>query len=88
MLLQKIENLLSEVSNLTAQNAKEIEELRLKYLSKKGEINALMADFRNVAAEEKKAESWNTPSADYRQERNHRHILTHGIYTCRRTGNR
>ena len=50
MLLQKIENLLSEVSNLTAQNAKEIEELRLKYLSKKGEINALMADFRNVAA--------------------------------------
>ena len=55
MLLQKIENLLSEVSNLTAQNAKEIEELRLKYLSKKGEINALMADFRNVAAEEKKA---------------------------------
>ena len=54
MLLEKIEGLLTEVSALTAQNAEEIEQLRLKYLSKKGEINALMADFRNVAAEEKK----------------------------------
>ena len=54
MLLEKIEALLKEVSELTASNAEEIEALRLKYLSKKGEINALMADFRNVAAEEKK----------------------------------
>ena len=54
MLLDKIDELLKEVSTLTAQNAEEIEQLRLKYLSKKGEINALMADFRNVAAEEKK----------------------------------
>ncbi len=54
MLLEKIESLLKEVSELTASNAEEIEALRLKYLSKKGEINALMADFRNVAAEEKK----------------------------------
>ena len=55
MLLEKIEALLKEVSELTASNAEEIEALRLKYLSKKGEINALMADFRNVAAEDKKA---------------------------------
>ena len=54
MLLEKIETLLKEVSGLTAANAEEIEQFRLKYLSKKGEINALMADFRNVAAEEKK----------------------------------
>ena len=54
MLLEKIEALLKEVSELTASNAEEIEALRLKYLSKKGKINALMADFRNVAAEEKK----------------------------------
>ena len=54
MLLEKIEKMLQEVSTLTAQNAEEIEQLRLKYLSKKGEINALMADFRNVAAEQKK----------------------------------
>lgn len=54
MLLEKIEALLKEVNNLSAQNAEEIEQLRLKYLSKKGEINALMADFRNVPADQKK----------------------------------
>ncbi len=54
MILDKIDELLKEVSNLSAKNADEVEQLRLKYLSKKGEINALMADFRNVAADEKK----------------------------------
>lgn len=54
MILDKIERLLEEVKNLNASNAEEIEALRLKYLSKKGEINALMADFRNVAADRKK----------------------------------
>ncbi len=54
MILDKIEQLLKEVSELTASNAEEIEALRLKYLSKKGEINALMQDFRNVAADQKK----------------------------------
>ena len=55
MILEKIEQLLKEVNGLTASNAEEIEALRLKYLSKKGEITALMADFRNVAADQKKA---------------------------------
>ena len=54
MILDRIEELLQEVSQLTASNAEEIEALRLKYLSKKGVINELMADFRNVPAEEKK----------------------------------
>jgi len=54
MILEKIEGLLNEVRCLNAANADEIETLRLKYLSKKGEISALMADFRNVAAEQKK----------------------------------
>lgn len=54
MILDKIEKLLEEVKVLNASNAEEIEALRLKYLSKKGEINALMADFRNVASEQKK----------------------------------
>ena len=39
---------------MTASNAEEIEALRLKYLSKKGELNAVMADFRTVPAEQKK----------------------------------
>lgn len=54
MLLEKIETMLTEVSNLTAQSAEEVEQFRLKYLSKKGAINALMGEFRNVAADQKK----------------------------------
>lgn len=54
MILDKIDQLLKEVQTLSAQNAEEIEALRLKYLSKKGEITALMADFRNVPAEQKR----------------------------------
>lgn len=54
MILEKIEQLLNEVKGISASNAGEIEALRLKYLSKKGEINALMADFRNVPADQKK----------------------------------
>lgn len=55
MILDKIEHLLSEVKEMKAQNAEEIEALRLRYLSKKGAINALMAEFRTVAADQKKA---------------------------------
>ena len=54
MLLEKIEALLNEVKDLKATNADEIEALRVKYLSKKGEIAALMNDFRTVAADQKK----------------------------------
>ena len=55
MILEKIDQLLEEVKNISASNADEIEELRLKYLSKKGAITALMNDFRNVPADQKKA---------------------------------
>ena len=55
MLLQKIDTLLNEVKAMKASNAEDVESLRLKYLSKKGEINQLMSDFRSVAAEQKKA---------------------------------
>ncbi len=54
MILDKIEQLLSEIKGITAQNTDEIEVLRLKYLGKKGEITGLMADFRNVPSEQKK----------------------------------
>lgn len=45
---------MAEVENLSANTAEELEALRIKYLSKKGAINDLMADFRNVPAEQKK----------------------------------
>lgn len=54
MILDKIQQLLNEVGSISASSADEIEALRLKYLSKKGEITALMADFRNVPADQKK----------------------------------
>ena len=53
-MIAKINELLQEVEALKAANAEELEALRIKYLSKKGAINELMADFRNVPAELKK----------------------------------
>ena len=53
-MLDKIQSLLSEVESLEAKSAEEIEQLRIKYLSKKGVIPALMNDFRTVPAEQKK----------------------------------
>ena len=46
-MIAKINQLLQEVEALKAANAEELEALRIKYLSKKGAINDLMADFRN-----------------------------------------
>ena len=45
---------MQEISALHAKNAQEAENLRIKYLSKKGEISQLMNDFRSVPAELKK----------------------------------
>ena len=53
-MLDKINALLQEVEQMKAANAEELEALRIKYLSKKGEIAALMNDFRNVAADQKR----------------------------------
>ena len=53
-MLEKIEALLSEIESLTAQSLEDVEQLRIKYLSKKGLISSLMADFRSVPAEAKK----------------------------------
>ncbi len=53
-MLEKIQKLLAEVEALQAHTAEEVEALRIKYISKKGVVTALMADFRNVPAEQKK----------------------------------
>ena len=53
-MIEKIETLLGEIRSLTANDEKEIEALRIKYLSKKGLINDLMTDFRTVPAEAKR----------------------------------
>ncbi|MDR1102164.1 MAG: phenylalanine--tRNA ligase subunit alpha [Tannerella sp.] len=53
-MIEKIKTLLREVENLEAASAEELETLRIKYLSKRGEISLLMNEFRDVAAEQKR----------------------------------
>ena len=53
-MIEKINSLKATISALSASTAVEVEQLRIKYLSKKGEVSALMADFRNVPAEHKR----------------------------------
>ena len=54
MIIEKIQQILEEVETLSAKDAKDIEALRIKYLSKKGEISQLMNEFRNVEADKKR----------------------------------
>ena len=54
MLLEKIEELKAQVKELKANNEEAIEALRIKYLSKKGEISALFNDFRDVSPDQKR----------------------------------
>ncbi|MDE6461493.1 MAG: phenylalanine--tRNA ligase subunit alpha [Muribaculaceae bacterium] len=53
-MLEKINRIQEEIASLKAASAAEAEELRIKYLSKKGEISQLMGDFRSVAPELKR----------------------------------
>ncbi|MFA6751046.1 MAG: phenylalanine--tRNA ligase subunit alpha [Fermentimonas sp.] len=53
-MIENIEALLSEIEQMTASNPEELEVLRIKYLSKKGAIPALMDDFRNVPSDQKR----------------------------------
>lgn len=54
MMISKIEALKAEIGSMQATTAEALEQLRIKYLSKKGEISALMNDFRSVPAEQKR----------------------------------
>ena len=53
-MIEKINRLREEIEALSATKAEELENLRIKYLSKKGEVSQLFNDFRNVAAENKR----------------------------------
>ena len=53
-MIERITRLLKDVEHLQATNTEELEALRLKYLSKKGILSQLMADFRQVPAEQKR----------------------------------
>ena len=53
-MLEKINELKSAIESLSAKSKDEVEALRIKYLSKKGEVSALFNDFRNVPNEQKR----------------------------------
>ncbi len=53
-MLDKIKALQEELEKLVASSKEEVDELRIKYISKKGSINQLFADFKYVPAEQKK----------------------------------
>lgn len=54
MIFKKIEQLKLQLQELHAENEEALEALRIKYLSKKGEITALFNEFRTVPPEQKK----------------------------------
>lgn len=53
-MLQKIKDLLTEISLISVKNPQELASFRLRYLSKKGLISELFEDFRNVPVADKK----------------------------------
>ncbi|MCX4284386.1 phenylalanine--tRNA ligase subunit alpha [Duncaniella dubosii] len=54
-MVEKIRQIKELLSSATASTPDEVEALRIKYLSKKGEISLLFNDFRTLSPEEKKA---------------------------------
>jgi phenylalanyl-tRNA synthetase alpha chain len=53
-MLEKIKVLHDEISKISAASIDELELLRIKYISKKGLVNQLFADFKDIAADQKK----------------------------------
>lgn len=53
-MISKINAIIEEINGLQAATSQEVEELRIKYLSKKGTIGSLFADFRLVPPQQKK----------------------------------
>jgi phenylalanyl-tRNA synthetase alpha chain len=54
-MLDKINELMEEIKGLTASSAEEAEQLRIKYLSKKGIIPQLFQEFKDVPNDQKKS---------------------------------
>ncbi|MBX3163434.1 MAG: phenylalanine--tRNA ligase subunit alpha [Bacteroidetes bacterium] len=53
-MLERINKLLSEVEAFAAQSKEEVEEYRIKWLSKKGEVSELFDEFKTVSADLKR----------------------------------
>jgi len=53
-MLEKINDLLKEISSFSTINSEELEAFRLRFLSKKGILSDLFDDFKNVSSDHKK----------------------------------
>lgn len=53
-MLEKINKLMEEIDSFGAQTKEQLEEYRIKWLSKKGDVTALFDDFKHVPTEQKK----------------------------------
>jgi phenylalanyl-tRNA synthetase alpha chain len=53
-MLDQINNIIAEIKSFLADSETDIEEFRIKYLSKKGKISLLFNDFRSVPADQKR----------------------------------
>jgi len=53
-MIDKINKLKTEIEALTAKTVAEVEDLRIKYISKKGEVSLLFNDFRTLPGDQKR----------------------------------
>jgi phenylalanyl-tRNA synthetase alpha chain len=53
-MLDRIKELQNEIASITVRNNEQLENFRIKYLSKKGFVSVLFEDFRNIPPEHKK----------------------------------
>ena len=53
-MIKQIDQYLEEVNNFSTQDLKEVEAFRIKFIGKKGILNQLFTEFKNVPNEEKK----------------------------------
>lgn len=53
-MIQKINQLKEQIGSLSASTLTEVEELRIRYISKKGEVQALVNEFRALSPDEKR----------------------------------
>jgi phenylalanyl-tRNA synthetase alpha chain len=55
MLLDKISKLIQEVSDFEVENKEQLEQFRLNFIARKGVMNDLFVEFKNVAKDQKRA---------------------------------
>ena len=53
-MIKKLEDYISRVKKFSSQDSKEIESFKIEFLGRKGVINDLFSDFKNVPSDQKR----------------------------------